>query len=76
MLCVVNADQFSLLAEDFPELFDATQQMIGYWFWELEYVPVPMRRAFALVDEVWAGSRFVTEAFAAVSPVPVRHVPI
>ena len=43
-LCVVNADQFEFLAEDYPELFAATRRMIGYWFWELEHVPVPMRR--------------------------------
>ena len=43
-LCVVNADQFPFLADDFPELFAATRRMIGYWFWELEHVPVHMRR--------------------------------
>ena len=75
-LCVVTADQFRYLAGDFPQLFAATKRMIGYWFWELEYVPLHMRQSIALVDEIWAGSRFVTDAFAAVSPVPVRHVPI
>jgi hypothetical protein len=75
-LCVVTADQFSFLSGDFPELFAATRRMIGYWFWELEHVPLHMRQSIALVDEIWAGSRFVTDAFAAVSPVPVRHVPI
>ena len=75
-LCVVTADQFSFLADDFPQLFAATRRMIGYWFWELEHVPLLMRQSIALVDEIWAGSRFVTDAFAAVSPVPVRHVPI
>ena len=35
-----------------------------------------MRAVFASVDEIWAGSRFVVDAFAAVAPVPVRHVPI
>ena len=50
--------------------------MIGYWFWELEHIPDGMRAAIALVDEIWAGSRFVADAFAAVSRVPVRHVPI
>ena len=73
---VVNADQFPFLADDFPELFAATKRMIGYWFWELEHIPLHMRRSFALVDEIWAGSRFVTEAFAAVASIPVRHVPI
>ncbi|MGZ4672307.1 MAG: glycosyltransferase, partial [Ilumatobacteraceae bacterium] len=75
-LCVVTADQFPFLAGDFPELFAATRRMIGYWFWELEHVPLHMRQSIALVDEIWAGSRFVTDAFAAVSPVPVHHVPI
>jgi len=75
-LCVVTADQFPFLATDFPQLFAATRRMIGYWFWELEFIPRPMREAMALVDEIWAGSRFVTDAFAAVSSVPVRHVPI
>ena len=75
-VCVVTADQFPFLSGDFPELFAATKRMIGYWFWELEYVPLHMRQAIALVDEIWAGSRFVTDAFAAVAPVPVRHVPI
>ena len=75
-VCVVTADQFPFLAADFPELFAATQRMIGYWFWELEYVPLHMRQSIALVDEIWAGTKFVTDAFAAVAPVPVRHVPI
>ncbi|MEO7371941.1 MAG: glycosyltransferase, partial [Ilumatobacteraceae bacterium] len=75
-LCVVTADQFPFLAEDFPELFSNTRRMIGYWFWELEHVPLHMRQSIGLVDEIWAGSRFVTDAFAAVSPVPVHHVPI
>ncbi len=75
-VCVVTADQFPFLSSDFPELFAATKRMIGYWFWELEHVPLHMRQSIALVDEIWAGSRFVTDAFAAVSPVPVRHVPI
>jgi glycosyltransferase involved in cell wall biosynthesis len=75
-LCVVTADQFPFLAADFDQLFAATRRMIGYWFWELEHVPLQMRQSIAFVDEIWAGSRFVTDAFAAVSPVPVRHVPI
>jgi glycosyltransferase involved in cell wall biosynthesis len=75
-LAVVNADQFAGLAGDHPELLAATDRMIGYWFWELEHVPRVMRDAFRFVDEVWAGSTFVTDALAAVSPVPVRHVPL
>ena len=75
-VCVVTADQFPFLGGDLPQLFAASRRMIGYWFWELAHVPLHMRQAITLVDEIWAGSRFVTDAFAAVAPVPVRHVPI
>jgi hypothetical protein len=75
-LAVVNADQFVTLHLDHPELMTATQRMIGYWFWELAYIPSGMRSVFDSVDEIWAGSQFVVDAFAAVAPVPVRRVPI
>jgi glycosyltransferase involved in cell wall biosynthesis len=75
-LAVVTADQFPSLAGDHPELFRVTQRMIGYWFWELEQIPRAMRDAIRFVDEVWAGSRFVADAFSAVTRKPVRYVPI
>jgi glycosyltransferase involved in cell wall biosynthesis len=75
-LAVVNADQFDTLRLDLPALVTATSRMIGYWFWELEHIPRSMRRAVELVDEIWAGSQFVVDAFASVVDVPVRHVPI
>jgi len=75
-VCVVTADQFPFLGADLPQLFAASRRTVGYWFWELAHVPLHMRQAISLVDEIWAGSRFVTDAFAAVAPVPVRHVPI
>lgn len=75
-IAVVTADQLPFQRADLPELFDGRSRLVGYWFWELEHVPAAMRRNIGLVDEIWAGSRFVTDAFAAVSAVPVRHVPI
>ena len=75
-LAVVTADQFGFLAQDHPVLFAATSKMIGYWFWELEFIPELMVAAISLVDEIWTGSQFVTDAFAAVTDKPVRTVPI
>ena len=75
-LAVVTADQFGFLAQDHPVLFAATSRMIGYWFWELEFIPELMVAAISLVDEIWTGSKFVTDAFAAVTDKPVRTVPI
>ena len=75
-LAVVTADQFSTLSLDLGPVVHATERMVGYWFWELEHVPRHMRDVAAMVDQVWAGSRFVTEALAAALPCPVHHVPI
>jgi len=61
------------------ELGDAAftgRHVIGLWWWEVAALPPRWLRAFDLVDEVWAGSRFVADVFAAVAPVPVVHVPI
>ncbi|MGD9996128.1 MAG: glycosyltransferase [Ilumatobacteraceae bacterium] len=75
-VAVVNADQFEALEQDHPEVFTASRRLIGYWFWELEYIPRAMREVLPKVDEVWAGSRFVADAFRRVATIPVRHVPI
>ncbi len=75
-VAVITADQFNFFAEDYPTLFRLSNKMIGYWFWELEHIPQPMIGAMSLVDEIWAGSRFVTQNFAAVTEKPVRYLPV
>jgi glycosyltransferase involved in cell wall biosynthesis len=75
-VAVITADQFQYFADDYPTLFKVSKKMIGYWFWELEHIPQPMIDAINLVDEIWAGSRFVTQNFAAVTDKPVRYLPI
>ncbi|MFP5361459.1 MAG: glycosyltransferase [Thermoleophilia bacterium] len=52
------------------------RHVIGLWWWEVAALPARWLRAFDLVDEVWAGSRFVADVFAAVAPVPVVHTPM
>jgi glycosyltransferase involved in cell wall biosynthesis/predicted nucleic acid-binding Zn-ribbon protein len=49
---------------------------IGYWFWELPEIPDTWLESFALVDEVWAASRFVQDAISLKAPVPVFRVPV
>jgi hypothetical protein len=58
-----------------PAAFE-DRHVIGMWWWEVAALPQHWLRAFDLVDEVWAGSRFVADVFAAVSPVPVVHMPL
>jgi glycosyltransferase involved in cell wall biosynthesis len=57
-----------------PEPF-AGRHVVGLWWWEVAAFPAAWTRGFDGMDEVWAGSRFVADAIAAVSPVPVVHVP-
>ncbi len=58
-----------------PGAFEG-RHVVGLWWWEVAALPARWLRAFDLVDEVWAGSRFVADVFAAVAPVPVVHMPI
>ncbi|HEX3886244.1 MAG TPA: glycosyltransferase family 4 protein [Phenylobacterium sp.] len=46
----------------------------GYWAWELPRAPLRWRRDAALVDEVWAPSRYTADALAGAAA-PVRVVP-
>ena len=75
-VAVITADQFAFFAEDYPTIFKRSSKMIGYWFWELEHIPQPMIDAMSLVDEIWAGSRFVAQNFAAATEKPVRYLPV
>jgi 2-polyprenyl-3-methyl-5-hydroxy-6-metoxy-1,4-benzoquinol methylase/glycosyltransferase involved in cell wall biosynthesis len=74
-LVCVNADMLPTVAGDLGPGFFDERRTVGWWWWEVESFPERWHGAFDLVDEVWAGSRFVAEALTRVSPVPVVHVP-
>lgn len=71
----VNPDNIVNARLILPKEIFAKRYVIGYWFWELPEVPDEWSTAFSLVNEVWAASRFMQEAFSAKSPVPVIHIP-
>lgn len=73
---VVNADQFPFVVADHGETLLKDRYTIGYWFWELEHIPESMVKAIDDVDEIWAGSHFVADAFARVTDKPVSVVPL
>ena len=50
--------------------------MIGYWFWEVEAIPDAHRAAIDAVDEIWAPTVFVRDAYRAVTDKPVHLVPL
>jgi glycosyltransferase involved in cell wall biosynthesis len=49
--------------------------VILYSFWELPEFPESWLHAFDIINEYWAGSRFIQEAVALKSPVPVVRIP-
>jgi glycosyltransferase involved in cell wall biosynthesis len=44
---------------------------IGVWYWELETAPPEWARHAALLDEVWAPTRFIHQALSRVMSIPV-----
>lgn len=74
LLCV-NADQTTSFAHQAGTRFFAARRTIGWWWWEVAGLPAEWSGAFDVVDEVWAGSRFIAGNLAAISPVPVVRIP-
>lgn len=75
-IAVVTALEFAGLTHSLPRLIEPGRHVIGYWFWELEDVPPSHDAALAMVDEVWAPTRFVRDAYASVDGPPVSLVPL
>lgn len=71
----INPDNLINARLMLPEEIFAERYVIGYWFWELPEVPDYWAGAFSMVNEVWAATRFMQDAFAAKSPVPVKLIP-
>ena len=72
----VNADIFPFLYFNVGEAFFEDRYNIGYWAWELEKAPPEFDLALNIVDEVWAISEFVSEAFRSRAKVPVITMPL
>jgi glycosyltransferase involved in cell wall biosynthesis len=75
-IAVVTAAQLPGLAASHQQVITGTRKLIGYWFWELEDVPPEQHYAIDLVDEIWAPTRFVRDAYRAATGKPVRLAPL
>jgi glycosyltransferase involved in cell wall biosynthesis len=49
---------------------------VGYWAWELEWLPDYWRHAYSFYDEIWASTRFAQAAFEVDALRPVKLVPM
>jgi glycosyltransferase involved in cell wall biosynthesis len=75
-IAVVTAVQMSTARELLPEPFERAEWVIGYFFWELAEVPDEQQWGIGLVDEIWAPTHFVRDAYDSATSTPVRLVPL
>lgn len=72
----VNADAMAAAVTSLgPGRFDGTYK-IGYWAWELSKVPADWQTSIDFVDEIWAPSRFIQEAYQSFTRKPVVYMPL
>ena len=74
-LVCANAPELPGLARKLGSQFFEDKLTIGVWAWEASAIPDGWDDAFALVDEIWTYSDYVTSALSAASPVPVVTLP-
>ncbi|WP_340649634.1 glycosyltransferase [Pseudoxanthomonas winnipegensis] len=70
-LVFVNPDHFAQVRPALP----AAAYTIGFWFWELDSIPVDWMQALDQVDEVWVATAFVERAFRRATDKPVIRIP-
>jgi glycosyltransferase involved in cell wall biosynthesis len=75
-IALVTARTLPSLLESHGAQLTAVRRLIGYWFWELADVPPEHSAAIDLVDEIWAPTTFVRDAYATATSKPVRLVPL
>ena len=71
-----NADTAFENAVLFKRLGVETRKAIGFWHWELEWLPAYWRHSFSFYDEVWASTRFAQKAFSREALRPAKLVPL
>ncbi|MGB6063224.1 MAG: glycosyltransferase family 4 protein [Desulfomonilaceae bacterium] len=75
LIILPGMETVRILVERGTGLF-AHRYTIGAWQWELPSWPPILRDAYRLVQEIWAPSRYIAEAFRESAPVEVLHMPM
>ncbi len=72
----INADQMLRAYCHLDRPFFRDRYNVGYWAWELSLCPPEWQHAIRMMDEIWAPSHFIREAFAARADIPVVYMPL
>lgn len=70
----INADQMPVAYDNLPKkLWEG--YIVGVWYWELPEFPDEWLDSFALVNEIWAPTKFIAESISMKSNKPVIYMP-
>ncbi len=70
----INADQMEAAHQNTPKSAWKGYK-IGIWYWELTEFPDEWCRAFELVDEIWAPTKFIMDSLKKKASCPVVYMP-
>ncbi len=68
LVLAINPNQLAYAISALPPGAVANKRIVGYFVWEQEELPPTWLAPTAFVDEIWAPSRFVADAFSKVFP--------
>lgn len=71
----INPPEWASACGAFPQKHFDRHYNIGVFLWELETVPAEWIPELAYVDEIWAPSGFIADAFRRVTEKPVTIIP-
>lgn len=71
----INADHTPAVIKDLGKSTFKGRYTIGFWAWEMPVFPDRWLDSFNHLDEIWVPSRYVYEAVAEKSPIPVITIP-
>ncbi len=73
---VLNANEMEMAWQHQGDALFRGPYNIGYWAWELSRFPDAWLPALTLLDEIWAPSRFIQQAIAEKTDLPVTWMPL
>lgn len=71
----INADHSPAVMKDLGRATFKNRYNIGFWAWEMPKFPDRWLNSFDQLNEIWVPSRYVYEAVAEKSPIPVITIP-
>ena len=71
----INPDEMLLMYDRLPKESWDYSYNIAFWLWELEEIPESWKKYFAMLDEIWTPSEFISRNLRKVTPLPVKTMP-